>query len=379
MTRRIRAYVPFVVVTAIALGAALLTANPTGLQADLTDLGSKIPSVRKSAIDKLSKGSGTVRALLLDELDSDRSALTKASIAVVVKTLGVTNSNASVLKTCLESRDAATRHAAIGILATTKRGDLARISLGRILSDTGEAAALRCGAAIALGSGGPSARDALLDAVRDEKAPSSVTSAAMRALAACSDKGAKDIKGIVDDAKADQGRREEAVRALAADGSKGPDLLKVTAASPTAWLRQSAIEALASTGQNSYAATIAPALADPVASVRLAALRGVIDTKGEKTYRAGIAALFADADARVRGLAARSVGRSSGDIAANVQAVLLALLGDASFHVRYEAALALLAHGNKGGLATMQADAVSLNQSQAAQARHAAARIQGLK
>ncbi len=379
MTRRIRAYVPFVVVTAIALGAALLTANPTGLEADLTDLGSKIPTVRKSAIDKLSKGSGQVRSSLLDELDSDRSALTKASIAAVVKNLGVTNSNATALKACLESRDSATRHAAIGILATAKRGDLARGNLRKILGDKNEAAALRCGAAIALGSGGASARDALLDAVRDEKAPSSVTSAAMRGLAACSDKGAADIKVILDDAKADQSRREEAIRALVAGDSKGPDLLKVTVASPTIWVRQAAIEALASTGQNSYAATISPALADPVASVRLSALRGVIDTKGEKTYRKGIAALFADADARVRGLAARSVGRSSGDIAANVQAGLLGLLGDANFHVRYEAAMALLAHGNKGGLATMQADAVSLNQSQAAQARHAAARIQGLK
>jgi len=178
------------------------------------------------------------------------------------------------------------------------------------------------------------------------------------------------IAGMMGDADA-------RVQALASTDSLGPDLLKPLIKSPKAWMRKAAIGALGSTGSKAYAQALSAALIDGVADVRLAALRALIDVQGETTYRGLIAGMMGDADARVQALAARSVGRSSANIAAQVRGALMGLLGNASFHVRYEAALALFAHGNKGGLATMQTDQLSTNQSQSAQARYAAAKIQG--
>ncbi|MFV1959901.1 MAG: HEAT repeat domain-containing protein [Planctomycetota bacterium] len=126
------------------------------------------------------------------------------------------------------------------------------------------------------------------------------------------------------------------------------------------------------------ATTLAGLLTDPSSDVRYVALQGLEVLGGTSLYSTAVIARLGDRSGRIQALAARL----SGPIGASVKTTLIpklkGLLASTSFRVRYEAALALKALGDKSGAATMRADRASKNPSIAKMAAYAHKLITGV-
>ena len=373
MSRRLRAMVPFVVVTAIALTAAVLTASPSDFEVRLQNLGSPEAAVRKTAVELLSSGSDKTRSDLLDELSGDHSRLAKTGMLRAVRNIGVTTGMKAQAVDMLRSEDAWTRQA--GLSLSTDIATSARPELEAVAKNKTELPFLRQLAVHALGKAGAQSRSALLGALNDPESPEDVTHEALRSLAAISSEGRADVVAYIHDATKPMPTRRAAVAMLAHSDGRAALISLCSSGAGFAWLRADATAALATLADSQDTATLIPQTKDAVGDVRLAALRAIHDRSAGQGVRGAVIPLLQDADARVQALAAYHLGQNLAGDFINFRQQLLNMLGSGNFKVRYEAALALLAYKDKGGANTMLADQKTQKTSQRLQAADAYQRI----
>jgi HEAT repeat protein len=165
--------------------------------------------------------------------------------------------------------------------------------------------------------------------------------------------------------------RQAAVHALGSADVSLPATAHDLLQSKDARIRAQMVRALIDRGEVAELAGIAKATGDSDATTRLVALQGVAHYQGLVTHRAAVLLRLSDPDPRVQALAAKAVGGSCADVKTTVVPKLKILLASTNFRVRHNAAMALLQLQDKSGQATMQADALSTNVSQARQAKAA--------
>jgi len=357
------------------IAAARLTASPVGLSSDIKDLGSSDAAVRSAAVDKVKKLGKDAVPDLLDELASDHNSFAKATLAEIVRDLGVPKSEGTTLAKLLSDRDFSARQAALVILASAPA--LAKDALILLAASKDADPSLRAGAAEILGRVGGEVRHVLAKIAGSPDAPETVRCGALAGLALTGPFGCDDVKAIVTAKATPDLLRQVGIAALARKEVAGGPSLKALLSSPVVAIRCAAVPALAGLGDASYLGDFVPGLTDPAAEVRVEALRALLVLGGGTTYRENVITMLGDADDRVVAVAIRSVGQTCRDIAARVNPALLGLLFSMNFQVRYEASLALNALGDKTGLATMQADAMPPNLSQQQQATQAINIING--
>jgi|GEM_PF-4062903 len=357
------------------IAAARLMAGPVGLSSDVKDLGSSDAAVRSAAVDKVKKLGKDAVPDLLDELASDHDSFAKATLAEIVRDLGVPSSEGTTLANLLSDRDFAARQAALVILASTPT--LAKAALISLAASKSADPSLRAGAAEVLGGVGGEVRHVLAKIAGSPDAPETVRCGALAGLALTGPSGCDDVKTVVTAQGSSEALRQAGIAALGRKEAAGAMALKALIASPVVVIRSSAMAALAGLGDTSTVVDFVPGLTDPAPEPRLEALRAVLGLGGGTKYRENVITMLGDMDDRVVAVAARSVGQTCGDIAARVNPALLGLLFSMNFQVRYEASLALNALGDKTGLATMQADAMPPNLSQQQQATQAINIING--
>jgi HEAT repeat protein len=374
---RVTKWVWVVALISIVVAANAIVAAPTGYERTIEALGHSDSAARLNAIEELAQGGRSTLGTLLAELDADHAPLVKSGLAEAIRRIGVGRNEESTLTALLASSSPVTRHATVTILRRYPR--LAQPTLLKMAESKRELPSIRAAAVLAL-SESPDLRPPIKALAHDLSVSRTVRDAATTALATAGLDGASDVKQIAEDASRPREERMVAIRSLARPGSQGVSALKDLANSTTPWVRAEAIGALlrrSATSELSLMATAATRDAD--AYVRATALESLIALGGGPTYREGIIGLLGDADVRVQALAINYLGRSGGDIAARLQAALRGLLASGNFNVRHEAALALFAHGDSFGAATMLADSAALNISQARKARQAYDLITGVK
>ena len=312
---------------------------------------------------------------MLDELDGNHTPLQVAGIAEAVRGIGLGTSDVGDVTPLLEATEAPTRHAAITILAQQPAS--ARTALEAVVADEDEVTTLRAAAAFALRGAGAQARSRLRRVALDDREPTAVRKAALRALAQVSTDGAGDVKDVAADASASWALRRVAIAALGDPAAQSSSALTTLLASKVVAVRTATIEALVTRGALADPTVVAAKLTDLSADVRYAALRGLVILGATAGPRTAIVGRMLDADPRIQALAAEVVGRTCLSIKATVRPTLVSLLASTNFNVRYHAALALHAHGDKSGAATMLADSLSPNPSVATQAKQAYRLITG--
>ncbi len=374
MSRWLRLALVPALACAVVLGSALLRADPNPLEGDLKDLSSNVPATRQGAIKELSKRNARYATQLVGSLDD--SAVTdvgRGSIVQVVRAIGSSGSDVSTLKALTGSSVLSVRHAAVSLLASHAAG--AATELRSLLLDKSEHHAIRAAAARSVAFAGADAKEALETVAGDLEAPGSVRKAAIRGLAQASPTGAALVRKLASDKTRDRGDRLVAIKALADKHSSGPDELGELVGHPEPWVRAYACAEVARANQTKLLAEVVKRFNDPSGQVRATALQAVIDLGGETANKKGILALCRDGDARVQMTAAASVGRTYAGNAKAAKTGLKALLGSANFAVRKAGALALRAHGDKSGAATMLADQNTANAGQKIMATKAHAQI----
>ena len=374
MSRTLRLTLVPVFIAAGLLGSALLRADPNPLESDLAELSSNVPATRQGAIATLSKRDARYASQLISSLDD--AAVTdvgRGSIVQVVRAIGSSGSDVTTLEALLGSSVLSVRHAAVTLLSAHAAGAIT--DLRTLLLDKSEHHAIRAAAARSVAFAGADAKEALEVVADDLEAPASVRKAAIRGLAQASPTGAALVRGIAADKTRDRGDRLVAINALADKQSSGADELGELVGHPEPWVRAHACAEVARSKQTKLLAEVVKRFNDPSGQVRATALQAVIDLGGESANKAGILALCADADPRVQMTAAASVGRTYAGNAAAARPKLTALLASANFAVRKAGALALRAHGDKSGAATMLADQNTANAGQKLMATTAHAQI----
>ena len=368
-------WVPVVLLVALCVTGAVLWASPDEYSRALADLDEAAPEARAGAVEYLVSLGVSGLDDLLDELAGDPTPLQAAGLAEVVRTIGIGTSDVEDVTSLLASTYPPTRHAAITVLALQAAS--ARDALETVATTDSEFPALRAAAAVALGGAGAQARSTLREVVSDEDAPELVRMAALRSLARISSDGADDARNLAASPRQPWSLRRAAILALGDVNAAGDAPLAYLLTSREAPVREAVLEAMVARGGTTNVALVAGRLTDTSADVRLAALRGLSLLGAAAGSRQAVIGRMLDADVRVLALAAELVGQTCQDIASTVRPSLVALLASTNFRVRYQAALALYAHGDKSGAATMKTDSGSGNPSQALQAGQAYSQITG--
>ena len=352
--------------------AAVLTANPTGREADLLDLGSADKAVRKAAVDRLGNGGAAVVTELIGRLDDPHSSLVRAGLVQSIrKAGGPAGSDATAVKGLLSSSDLSVRHAAV--LTLIENPGIARVELTQRLSDSTEDPLVRRAAAHALGQAGAQSRATLSKFASDQNEPAGIRKAAIRALVNCGNPGLGDVENIAKDGTRDRSEREVAIRALADVGATGNGALTRLTADATAFVRAHATAGIGRSGGAADGPTLVAMLADPVANVRIEALRALEGLGLEVANIGAIVVCLGDADVRLQSLSCQIIERTKAPAFAGIQPQLRGLVASPTFRVRYDAALALAAFDDNFGAAQMAIDkgAGSLSQRRMASDAHA--------
>ena len=372
MGKRPWTIVAFLSAIGIGIFAAVLTAAPTGREADLLELGSPDKSVRKAAVDRLSKGGSGVVSELVNSLDDPHSAVVRAGLVQAIRKAGGPSSSDTVaLKRLLASQDVAVRNAAV--VALMDNPTIAKAELTERLADDNEDSLVRRTAARALGNAGIQSRSAMSKFANDMDAPNSVRRAAIRGLANCGVLGVADVEAIATDTKRDLSDRQLAIRAIADTGQAGLGALTRMSLNATAFVRAHATAGIGRSGGAADAPTLLAMLADPVADVRIEALRALEGLDLQVANVAAVVACLGDADVRLQRAACQILESTKAAAFAGVQPQLRGLVASPTFRVRHAAAMALNAYGDNFGAAQMAIDkgAGSTSQRKTASAAHA--------
>jgi len=357
--RNIGWWIPISFLLLLGTVTALLSAAPSLGESELQELGAHDPAVRASAVEKFVSLGAT--SDLLDELGRAHSPLVKSGLAEAVRRKGVTSDDVTALGDLLTGSDVTARYLAAGLLSPV--ASQARSALAARAKDPDETTLVRAAAARTLGAAGPRARTTLGALATDETIPSTVRQAAIRALAGVDEVGTDDARALVDDTDRPWADRACAIQALAQAGQAGRTRLVGLTASKEAPVRKAAARALVASGDAGAAPTLAGLLGDPAAGVRYVALQGLEVLGMAASYPTAVFPRLGDMSGRVQALAARLSGQVGGSSKATVIPKLKGLLASTNFRVRYEAALALKALGDKSGATTMLTDRASKNPS----------------
>ena len=358
-----------VVVVAVAMAGDM-----DGLPDWLGPLNTPDGVTRDAAINTLAQQPSRLDDCL-DWIEADIAPALRASIAEAVSRMTLAPSDVESVPALLDSTRPEVRGAGLRILIAHAGTSPARASLAQVAADPRELTTLRTMAAGGLAGAGGSALANLRALLAADDTPPAVRLVAVRALVRVSPDGISDAAGIAGDTTADRLEREVAIQALGTQGESGVTALQTLTGASEGWARTAVVAALTATGSPSAVPTFATKLGDPAALVRWNALQGLVTQKAIAANRTAIAKLMGDTDARVQVLAIQCVGATYQDKPKAVTTTLKGLLASPSFPVRRAAALALLALHSKAGLATMQADALSANPSQAALATAAVNQI----
>ncbi len=373
--RNMMRLIPVVILLGLCGAWAVLFAGPDAYSQAVDDLDDTDAVVRAGSVQYLVSLGSSGLDDLLDELAADHPALTTAGLAEAVRSIGIGARDVVAVSLLLASDDAPTRHAAITILALQAAS--ARDALEGVAESDSELPALRAAALLALGGAGAQARSVLGKVVFDEDAPGCARHAALRSLARISTDGATDARDLAASPDHPWSLRRVAILALGDPRAPGDGPLGHLLTSREAPVREAVLEAMVARGGATNLTLMAGRLADLSADVRLAALRGLSLLGAVGPHRQAVIGRMLDADPRVKALAADLVGQTCSDIASTVRPSLVSLLASTSFHVRHKAALALYAHGDGFGAATMKTDSASRNPSIRLQASQAYRQITG--
>jgi HEAT repeat protein len=342
-----------VVVAMIGLVARATLGEERGFDDVVADLSSSDVSERAQAVADLVQGGSQSLSKLLGEIDSNDDPTAKGGLAEAVWKIGVGSNQEAALTSLLAARNPATRHAAIAILA--RHTGVARAALARTAASATENSFIRAGAAEAMG-GDSSARSALKSLIANKVTPSSVRVAAIRGLARTGTNGANDIRDVALDGKRTHAERRSAVLALGQAGADSHDALVALVQAGEAFVRAGALAGLAFKGSSEDFEALAGWCGDDAPEVRVEALRTLVILGGGADHRSTVAGLLSDSDVRVQILAVRFFAKDTADLSETTQAALQSALESDSAGLRYEAALALHAHGDDSGKDVMKAD-----------------------
>jgi HEAT repeat protein len=332
--------------------------------------------VREAATQRLVQDCGGRVEDLIAELAEDHTTLEQAGIAEAIRRVGFGADDIVSISLLLESRDPAVRRAAVLLLAVQPME--AYRDLCRVAEDPREVASVRIAAVAALGAAGPQVRSTLLRLSSAGSKPEAVRHESLRSLSRTPAIGNEDVAQVAADATRSWADRRVAIRALGDPQCPGAQLLLSLLKSSEARVRSRAAESLADRGDPTLGAVLAPLLVDGWPEVRLAALEGLGRLGLVMQNLSGVIGRLADADARVVIAACRWIGAQGKPALSSSKTALVVLLGAKAFPSRYWSAFTLYSLGDKSGLATMQADAMSANPAQAATAAALAALIAAL-
>lgn len=364
--RHARSRLTWVLIVAAACWGVVLFARADDTPSWLEDITVSDGEKRQAAIESLAATGTKLTDDLIAELAVDHPPLAISAMAEVLSGMKLSSGEVAKVVSLLSSRSPATRYAVVRVLG--EHASTAAKSLAAVAEDAEEPVALRAAACAALAGGGSVGEGALKALARDEDAPGALRQAAIRAWAEASSTGAEAAVKIAGDLDEPWLVRLAAIDALGGADVTLPSTAKDLLSSKEARVRAQMVRALIDRDDADALATIAKATGDTDATTRLVALQGVDYYQGLVTHRSALLLRLSDTDPRVRALAAEAVGRTCSDAKTTVVPKLKPLLASTNFHVRHAAAMALLGLQDKSGQATMKADAVSTNRSQAARA-----------
>jgi hypothetical protein len=342
-----------VFVALLSWGALATLGEARDLEDVLEDLGSASAAERESAVTELVQGGSSSLPTLLAEVRDARSPLVQAGLAEAAAKIGVGASQEAAIVALLSSKTPSTRSAGVRILAS--KPGLGRVALTNLAKSSAEVPFLRASAAAALG-GDLQSRSALKGLLAAKDTPAMVRAATIRSLARTGEDGVKDVRDLALSSQTSAQERRAAVLALEQGGVDSRAALRAIVSGGSASIRPHAIAALATKGTSDDLEDLLEWTSEEDATVRLEALRTLLHLGGGASNRSAVASLLSDADVRVRILATQFFRKDSEALAEGTQSSLRGLLEDGNAHLRYEAALALHAHGDDTGKDVMKAD-----------------------